>query len=153
MKLAIGCDHGGFLAKKALIDYLTKHYDVEISDFGCFSQESCNYPYYAFQAAECVKNGLAEKGILICNSGEGVCMCANKVEGIRCGIAYNDETSHLIVEHNEANMIAFGAKFMSVEDIIRRTVIFLESKPLKGKHSERVKLIEKYEKTKEILPK
>lgn len=144
MKIAIACDHGGYEAKEIVAKQL-KEKGYEVLDFGTYSLDSCNYPEFAFKAAEAVKDKKAEKGILICSSGEGVCMCANKVKGIRCGLGYNDDVSHLIVEHNHANMIAFGAKFMAVEDILRRIDIFLDAKPLDGRHETRVSLIEKYE--------
>lgn len=144
MKIAFACDHGGFVAKDCVVSHLKKN-GYEVIDFGTFSEESCNYPEFAFKASEAVASGECDKGILICSSGEGVCMCANKVKGIRCGIAYNDDVAHLIVEHNHANMVAFGAKFMSVEDIIRRVDIFLASEPQTGRHDKRVGMIEDYE--------
>lgn len=142
MKLSIGCDHGGYEAKEIVKSYLEKK-GYEVIDCGTFSTESCDYPIFAKKAAELVANGEAEKGILICSSGEGVCICANKVKGIRCGIGYNDDVSHLLVEHNHANMIAFGAKFMDINDIVHRIDIFLNSKPLGDRHQRRVDLIEK----------
>lgn len=145
MKIAFACDHGGIIAKKAVISHLEEK-GIEVIDFGTFSEESCNYPEFAFKASEAVAKGEADKGILICSSGEGVCMCANKVKGIRCGIAYNDDVAHLIVEHNHANMIAFGAKFMKTEDIIRRIDVFLGSTPQSGRHDIRVSMIEDYDK-------
>ncbi len=142
MKLSIGCDHGGYEAKEIVKSYLEKK-GYEVIDCGTFSTESCDYPIFAKKAAELVANGEAEKGILICSSGEGVCICANKVKGIRCGIGYNDDVSHLLVEHNHANMIAFGAKFMDINDILHRIDIFLSSEPLGDRHQRRVDLIEK----------
>lgn len=150
MRIAIGCDHGGFLAKEEIKKYLESEFGYQVFDFGCFSSESCNYPYYAFQAAEAVASGKADKGILICNSGEGVAMCANKVKGIRCGIGYNDDVSHLIVEHNHANMIAFGAQFTSLEEMKRRIKLFFSANVLEGRHEIRVNLIKKYEETGKI---
>ena len=79
-------------------------------------------------------------------SGEGVCIVANKIKGVRCGIGYNDEVSHLLVEHNHANMISFGAKFMDVDDIKRRVDIFLDAKPLDGRHLRRVEIIDSLDK-------
>lgn len=142
MKLSLGCDHGGFEAKEKVKAYLeSKGY--EVVDVGTYSLDSCDYPIFAKKAATLVANNEVDKGILICSSGEGVCICANKVKGIRCGIGYNDDVSHLLVEHNHANMIAFGAKFMDLDDILRRIDIFLEAKPLGDRHQRRVDLIEK----------
>jgi ribose 5-phosphate isomerase B len=144
MKIAIGCDHGGFPAKDPLVKHL-KEEGHEVIEFGTNSTESCHYPEFAFKVAEAVASGQAEKGILICSSGEGMAICANKVKGIRCGIGYNYTVSDLIVEHNHCNMIAFGAKYMSTEDIIKRTDIFLEAVPASGRHQIRVDMITDYE--------
>lgn len=144
MTISFGCDHGGFPYKEAVLKHL-KEKGYEVLDFGTFSTESCHYPEFAFPAAEAIHDHKAEKGILICSSGEGVSMCANKVKGIRCGIGYDDDVSHLIVEHNHAQMIAFGAKFMKLEDVLRRIDIFLEAKPLEGRHDIRVAEIDKYD--------
>lgn len=145
MVIAFGCDHGGIVVKDSILKML-KESGYDVIDCGTFSAESCHYPEFAFAASEAVREGKAEKGILVCSSGEGVCMCANKVKGIRCGIGYNDDVSHLIVEHNHANMIAFGAKFMKEEDILRRIRIFLDAKEEHGRHDIRVGMIENYEK-------
>ena len=144
MTISFGCDHGGFPYKEAVLKHL-KEKGYEVLDFGTFSTESCHYPEFAFPAAEAIRDHKAEKGILICSSGEGVSMCANKVKGIRCGIGYDDDVSHLIVEHNHAQMIAFGAKFMKLEDVLRRIDIFLEAKPLEGRHDIRVGEIDAYD--------
>lgn len=144
MKISFGCDHGGIKVKEGIIQHL-KELGHEVIDCGTYSEKSCNYPDYAFAASEKVASGEASKGILVCNSGEGVCMCANKVKGIRCGIGYNDDVAHLVVEHNHANMIAFGAQFMTEEDIIRRIDIFLNATELGDRHAIRVSLIEEYD--------
>lgn len=144
MKIAFACDHGGFVAKEPLLKHL-KEEGYEILDFGTNSAESCNYPEFAFKASEAVASKQADKGILICSSGEGVSICANKVKGIRCGIGYNYTVSDLIVEHNHCNMIAFGAKYMSIDDIIKRTDIFLNAVEATGRHKTRVDMITDYE--------
>ena len=145
MTLSLACDHGGYRAKEILKKHLLDE-GYEVLDFGTFSEESVDYPLFAFRAAKAVAEGKAQKGILICSSGEGVSICANKVPGIRCGIGYNDEVSHLLVEHNEANMIAFGAKFMPAEDILRRTDIFLQARPSpEERHVRRVSEITSFE--------
>lgn len=145
MKIAFACDHGGFPYKEAVINHL-KEKGYEVLDCGTFSLDSCHYPEFAFAAAKAVSEGKAEKGVLICSSGEGVAICANKVDGVICGIGYNDDVSHLIVEHNHANMISFGAKFMSLEDVLRRIDIFLAAEEAHGRHDIRVGMIKEYEK-------
>jgi ribose 5-phosphate isomerase B len=143
-KIAFGCDHGGLDLKKYLMDGLLKE-GYEILDCGTYTKDSCNYPTYAIAAASKVASGEADCGVLICRSGEGVSIAANKVKGIRCGIGYNDEVSRLMKEHNNANMIAFGADFTSPEDALRRTDIFLNTQFAQGRHQLRVDIISEYE--------
>lgn len=144
MKIAIGSDHGGYIAKEALKQHLSQE-GYEIIDAGSNSLESCNYAEFGLKAAELVSDGTCKYGIVICSSGEGISIAANKVRGIRCGIAYNDDVAMLIRQHNDCNMVAFGAKFMSVEDIIRRTEIFLNTNFEEGRHVFRVNTIKNYE--------
>lgn len=140
MRIAFACDHGGFAVKEKIIAHL-KERGYEVLDFGTYSAESCNYPEFAIRAAEAVADKRAEKGILVCSSGEGVVIAANKVKGVIAGLGYDDTVSRLIVEHNHANMISFGALYMSEEDILRRIDIFLDAKPLPGRHQRRVDMI------------
>lgn len=146
MKLSFACDHGGIIVKDAIISHLVS-LGHEVVDCGTYSDASCNYPEFAFAAAIKVASGEVDKGILVCSSGEGISIAANKVKGIRCGIGYNDTVSQLLVEHNHANMIAFGAKYMSEEEILRRIDIFLNAEEQPGRHQIRVAEIETYEKT------
>ena len=142
MKISIGCDHGGFEAKEEVVKLLKKE-GIEVVDCGTMTSDSVDYPVYAFKCAKLVQEGKVDKGVLICSSGEGVMICANKLKGIRCGMGYNDDVSRLMVEHNHANMIAFGAKFMSTSEIIRRIKIFLDTTPSsEDRHVRRVKMIE-----------
>lgn len=146
MKISLGSDHGGYEYKEKVKEYLlSKGY--EVIDCGTDSLESCHYPEFAFKASELVRDKKVDKGILICSSGEGVAICANKVKGVRCGIGYNDTVSKLVVEHNHCNMIAFGALYMSLDDVIRRIDIFLNTLPGEGRHQIRVNMIEEYEKS------
>ncbi len=141
MIISIGCDHAGYLYKEEIKKYLIKHGHT-VLDKGTNSTESCDYPIFGRAASLEVSNGNAEFGILVCSSGEGIMMSANKVHGIRCGIGYNDEVSRLMREHNNANMIAFGANFMKLEDILHRIDIFLSAKFEGGRHLRRVNEIE-----------
>ena len=83
---------------------------------------------------------------MVCTSGEGICMAANKIKGVRCGIAYNDEVAKLMRQHNDANVIAFGEKFMELEDVLKRVDIFLATEFEGGRHQTRVDLIKELEK-------
>lgn len=142
MKIAIASDHAGYLYKEDIKKNLQKKGHI-LLDCGTFNQDSCDYPLFAQDAAKKVANGEAEIGILVCSSGEGIAIAANKIKGIRAGIAYNDDVARLMKQHNNANMISFGANFMSLEDVLRRIDIFLEAKFEGGRHERRVNEIEK----------
>ena len=141
MKLSLGCDHGGYLLKEQVKAYLISK-GHEIVDCGTDSLESCNYPIFARKAAELVASKECELGIVICTSGEGVMMAANKVKGVRCGLAYNKEVCALTRQHNNANMISIGAKYTSFETAIEYIETFLSSSFEGGRHTLRVELIE-----------
>lgn len=142
MKIAIGNDHAGYEAKVEVVKELEKQ-GYEVVDCGCYSKDRCDYPDLSIAVAEKVLSNEVDFGVLICSSGEGISMAANRVKGIRCGLAYNDEVAALIKQHNNANIISFGAKFMSVEDIVKRINIFKDSSFEGGRHEQRVAKIEK----------
>lgn len=144
MRIVVASDHGGYEYKNEIKAHLEKS-GHDVYDVGTFSNESVHYPIYAVSAARKVAYGEADLGVLVCTSGEGVMMAANKVKGVRAGIGYNDEVSRLLKEHNDANMIAFGQKFMALEDVLRRVDLFINSTFEEGRHSERVDLIKKTE--------
>lgn len=137
MKIAIASDHGGFDLKEAIIAHL-KEGGYEVLDEGTYSHDSVDYPLFARKAADDVADGKAEFGIVCCTSAEGVCMTANKVKGIRCGIGYNDEVSEKLREHNNANMIAFAGGFMKPEEVMPRVDVFLKTPFAGGRHARRV---------------
>ena len=141
MKLAIGSDHGGYLLKEEVVKYLNEK-GYEVIDVGTNSLDSCDYPIFGHKVAELVASKKVDYGIVICTSGEGIMISANKVPGVRCGMGYNDEVSKLMRQHNDANCIAFGAKFMEKEDVIRRIDIFLSTEFEGGRHKRRVDEIE-----------
>lgn len=142
MRIAIGNDHAGVQAKFEVIAYLNNK-GIEVINVGTNSEVSCDYPDFAHEVGRKVVNNEADFGIVICGSGEGISIAANKIPGIRCGIAYNDEVAKLMRQHNNANVISFGARFMTVEEIIRRIDIFLETPFEGGRHANRVAKIEK----------
>lgn len=141
MRIAIGSDHAGFLAKEEVVKFL-KQEGYEVEDVGTYSKDSCDYPIFGRKVGELVASKNCEFGVVICSSGEGIMMAANKVKGIRCGIAYNDQTAELLRQHNDANVISFGANFMAIDDIKRRLKIFLNTDFLGERHLRRVNLIE-----------
>ena len=144
MRISVGCDRAGFRYKEKLLAFLNNE-GYETEDVGSFSEEVCDYPLFAEKAAKLVAEGRCDAGILICGSGEGMAIAANKIRGIRCGIAYNDETAALLREHNNANMVAFGAGFMAYEDVERRTEIFLNTGFAGNYHESRVGMISEIE--------
>ena len=141
MKISIGSDHAGYNYKQEIIKYLEGKGHTVI-DCGTNSLDSCDYPIFGRAAAEKVANKEVDFGILVCSSGEGIMMTANKVKGVRAGLAYNDDVARLMRQHNDANMIAFGQSFMDLEDVLRRVDIFLKTEHEGGRHARRVSEIE-----------
>lgn len=140
LKIAIGGDHAGFTFKKALIETLTeKGYDLK--DFGAFSDASVDYPDFAHPVALAVENKEVDFGILICGSGNGVNITANKHQGVRSGLAWNTEVASIIRKHNDANIIALPARFISLEEAIACVSIFLNTPFEGGRHQARVSKI------------
>ena len=145
MKIAIASDHGGFKLKESLKKYLVdKGYDVV--DVGTNNTQSCHYPEFAVKCAEKVRDGVCRFGIIVCTSGEGVAMAANKVKGIRAGIGYNVTVSRLMREHNDANVITFGEKFTTFKQAVARIEAFLNAEFQGGRHAVRVQMINDLEK-------
>ena len=140
MVIALGSDHAGFELKEAIKAYLIKK-GYEVLDEGTHSLDRVDYPVYGKAAAMDVVSGKAKDGIVCCGSAEGISIAANKVKGIRCGIGYNDDVSRLIRQHNNANMIAFAGRFMSVEEVLPRVDLFLNTEFEGGRHAERVQEI------------
>lgn len=135
--VAIGSDHGGFDAKEGVKKHL-KDLGIEVIDEGTFSKDSCDYPIFAKKVAEDVKDNKVDFGILICTSGEGMIISANKVKGVRAGLLYNEEVAGLVKKHNNVNVIAFGAKYFSILEINKMVDIYMSSEFEGGRHSRRV---------------
>ena len=108
MKIAIGCDHGALALKNVLIPHLEKK-GFEVKDFGTYTADSCDYPDFAAPAAQAVASGECEKGIVLCTTGIGVSITANKVKGIRCALLSDVMSARMTREHNDTNMMAIGA--------------------------------------------
>jgi len=145
MKISLGSDQGGFEYKEAIKKHLIQK-GFEVLDVGTFGKESVDYPVFGIKAARAVASGQAEYGIVVCTTGEGISIAANKVKGIRCGIGYDDAATEKTREHNDCNMIAFGQGEMELSDVLRRVDIFLSTpfagaKPDGLRHARRVKEI------------
>ena len=127
MKIAIGSDRCGFEYKTRLIEYLTKN-GYEVIDEGTYKEEPCDSPYYAMKVGKLVASGECEFGVLICATGTGMAVAANKIKGVMCAVGYGDEQTRKAREHNNCNVIAFGQDHMGYADVERRTKIFLDEK-------------------------
>lgn len=140
--IAIGADHGGFELKEELKKYMTEK-GIEFIDFGPDSNASVDYPIYGKNVAEAVADGKADKGILVCGTGLGMMLCANKTEGVRA-ICTNDSYSVKMSRlHNNANVICFGGRTMGVEAVLHNLEIFLNTEFEGGRHQRRVELYDK----------
>lgn len=140
MKIAIGSDHAGFEYKSKIIQYLTDK-GIEVQDFGTFSTESVDFPDFAHPTASAVEKGEVDFGILICGSGQGVNMTANKHQGVRSALCWNTDVARLSREHNDANIIALPARFVAYEYAIEMIEIFLNTSFEGGRHERRVQKI------------
>lgn len=142
MKIALACDHGGLQLKNIIKDYLVQN-NYLVKDFGTYSSESCDYPDLAHKAAKAVACGDCDKGVVVCTTGIGVSMAANKVKGIRCALCLNTDMALMTRRHNDANMIAFGQKYVSEENAKEMLDVFLSTPFDGGRHAVRVDKIEK----------
>lgn len=140
MKIAIACDHAGFEYKEKLVNYL-KNNGFEVKDFGTYSPESMDYPDAIHPLAIAVEEGGYEKGIVLCGSGNGVSMTANKHQGIRCALCWNTEIAWLARLHNNANVCAIPARFISYEEAEEIIARFLSTEFEGGRHQRRVEKI------------
>jgi ribose 5-phosphate isomerase B len=138
--IAIGADHAGFEYKRDLITWL-KEKGYQVSDKGTFDNSSVDYPDYAHPVAEMVEKGEAAFGILMCGSANGVCMTANKHQGIRAGLAYQSDVAVLIRQHNDANIICMPARFVSFYQVTHMVEIFISTAFEGGRHQNRVNKI------------
>ena len=137
MTLGICCDHAGFDYKQRLIAYLEEK-KYQIKDFGTYSSESMDYPDVAHPLAEAVESGEVEKGIAMCGTGNGMVMTLNKHQGIRAGLAWNEEIGKLVKQHNDANVLVLPARFIPFDMVYRITDVWLDSEFEGGRHQRRI---------------
>lgn len=142
MKIAIGCDHGGYLLKQDILIWLEEH-DIDFEDVGCFSTESVDYPIYGEKVARLVASGACEKGIVICTTGIGISIAANKVPSIRCALCGDCFSAKATRLHNNANVLALGALVTGPGLALEIVDIFLDT-PFseEERHSRRVSQLE-----------
>ena len=137
MTISIGCDHAGFPYKDSIIRLLKKQ-GIEVLDFGTNSAQSVDYPDFVHPSASAVESGKADLGIVLCGSGNGVAMTANKHQGIRCALCWKVELASLARQHNNANMLALPVRFISKKMALAVVRKFLESQFEDGRHAGRV---------------
>ncbi len=140
-KIVIGSDHAGFEYKEKIIQFLSKA-GYEVLDMGTNSAESVDYPDYIHPLAKRIEGGDVSQGIIICGSGNGVAMTANKHQGIRAALSWNEELAILARKHNDANVLAIPARFVSLEKAEEMVKVFLETAFEGGRHERRVRKID-----------
>ena len=140
MKVAFGCDHAGFALKEAVIAHL-KEMGHEVVDFGCYTPERVDYPVQGEKAARAVASGECALGVLICGTGIGMSLAANKIPGIRCALLSDCFSAEMCRAHNNANMCALGGRVTGPELAKRMVDLFLTTEFLGGRHADRVNMI------------
>lgn len=149
MKIAIGSDRNGLDYKTRLSKHLEEE-GYQVTDVGTHEYVPCDSPVFAAEVGKLVASGECRYGILICATGTGMVMAANKIKGILCGMGYDDTVTLYMRQHNDANVIAFGQKHMAYEDVERRTDIFLKSEFIGLHHAPRVEQVRALERGEEI---
>lgn len=140
MKISLGCDHGGYLLKEDIKTWLMEH-GYEVVDCGTHSLESCDYPIFGEAAARAVASGECERGIVVCTTGIGISIAANKVDGIRCAHCTETLSAEMTRRHNDANMLAIGAGVTGKNLALRMVEVFLSTEFEGGRHQRRVDLL------------
>ena len=142
--IALGCDHGGFNLITAIKKYLDEK-GIEYKEFGTSSEDSVDYPIYAYKVAKAVTSGECEFGILCCGTGIGISMAANKVKGVRAAVVNNAFGAEMTRRHNHANILCMGGRVISEEDAVKYTDIFLNTPEEGGRHDNRVAMLTEIE--------
>ena len=139
--IAIGSDHGGYALKQEIMRHLSSR-GLAYQDYGCYSEESCDYPIYGKTVAHAVADGTCEKGILICGTGIGISLAANKIHGIRCAVCSDCFSAEMSRRHNNANIIALGGRVVGPGLALMLVDLFLDTPFEGGRHQRRVSMIE-----------
>jgi ribose 5-phosphate isomerase B len=142
--IALGSDHGGYKLKEELKKYFDE-IGIEYKDFGTYSEERCDYPIFAEKVAKSVQSKECEKGILICKTGFGMTIVANKFKGIRCAPCYDEETAKQAKEHSNVNILSLPASYLSVSKAVQIVRTWIASEFLEGRYSDRLQMIENIE--------
>ncbi len=141
MKIVIGSDHAGFELKQKVKQHLLGR-GLDVKDVGTGGTERVDYPVYAHRVGRAVAAGSADRGVVVCGTGIGVCIGANKVAGIRAALAYSEETARLASAHNDANVLCLGGRTMDHKKALRMLDIWLDTPFDGGRHARRVNMLE-----------
>ncbi|MGN1334639.1 MAG: ribose 5-phosphate isomerase B [Anaerovoracaceae bacterium] len=142
LKIAIASDHGGFALKEKVKEHLLKR-GFSVEDLGTYSEESVDYPVYGKACGEAVASGKADLGVVICGTGIGISIAANKIKGIRCGLCTSVEMAHLTKQHNNANMLALGGRTTDVDLAVKIVDEWLDTEYEGGRHQRRVEMLDR----------
>jgi len=143
--IAIASDHRGYKMKEEIMKYLKDH-EIDFKDYGTYSEERMDYPEKAKEVAQSIQEGKAEKGILICGTGLGMSIAANKFKGIRCTVCYSEEVARYAKKHNNSNILALGAEVSSVSQAIEIVRVWLATDFEGERHERRIEMIKEIEK-------
>ena len=142
--ISIGSDHAGYLAKKKIIQFLLDK-GYSINDVGCNSEESVDYPEFGHKVGKNVMSGISVKGKVVCGSGIGISIAANKIKGIRAALCFTKEHAKMSRLHNNSNVLAIGARMDGGDNVLDIVDIWLKTDFEAGRHQKRIEKIEKYE--------
>ena len=144
MRVVLGSDHGGYETKLAAIEYL-KENNIEYVDLGCYNLESVDYPSYGIKVGEEVRGNEGTVGIVVCTTGIGISIAANKVKGIRCALCFNEKVAMMTRLHNNSNVLALPGAYLSKDETKKIVHTFLNTEFEGGRHSRRVDIINDYD--------
>lgn len=145
IRISLGSDHAGFELKESIKEHLNsiKDHKIELNDWGCYSEERVDYPDFAHKVAGQISEGKADLGILVCGSGNGISMAANKWEDIRCAVCWSEEITEMARLHNDANILALPGRYIKLEEAIKCVDKFINTEFEGGRHSDRIAKIRK----------
>lgn len=147
MKLAIGCDHGGFELKEEVLKFIRTVSNIEVSDFGPAGRESVDYPDYGAKVSDAVSKGAVDRGILICGTGIGMSIVANKYPNVRAALCHDHFTAQMSREHNDANLLVMGERVLGKGVALEIVKTWLDTPFAGGRHQKRLDKIQTIEKT------
>lgn len=143
MKIAVASDHGGYLLKETVVGCLTGM-GIGVIDMGTDSEASVDYPEYGFRCAEAVASGEADRGVVICGTGIGISIAANKVPGVRCSLCTSKLMAEMSRKHNDANVLALGGRILKIDESIEILITWLDAEFEGGRHQRRVDMLNSY---------